>query len=337
MTESQRERIVRALLADGSALRRDALELTADCVLASTVRDLVDTDELQALIFDALTEANVARAVERHVRPALLRARERIDGSSETLGALVPAASRDKIAGVVRSARTPRLRWTKGAVDPALIHRLLAPVWTSVLVSFLKRVPLPGLGGPVAGAPSRPPSIAERLTRSVQERAEKLVDAGRSVMGGLGSEMEKRFSAAARDFSEGAAQIFWDALVERLASDEGRRLVDEITDQFVDHTFRAELRGLSKDVFELPLDDVLALASEVVPHGAAQEIVREIVAAELAAFLDAESDRSLGDALSELGVLEGVRRAALARADHLAKRLFATPAFGEWLSRLLDA
>src|SRR5206468_3292871 len=105
-------------------------------------------------------------------------------------------------------------------VDAALFRRLFAPVWTNLLLSFAKRLPLPGMGGGggaagggAAGAVGRGVSgIAGRITRSAKEQAERLVDAGKSVMGGLGTEVERRLQAAAKDFSDSAAEVFREAL-----------------------------------------------------------------------------------------------------------------------------
>jgi hypothetical protein len=154
-------------------------------------------------------------------------------------------------------------------------------------------------------------------------------------MGGLGLEVERRLSDAARGFSDTAAQIFRDALRERLASDEGRQLLAQITNKVVEQVLGAGLAELHSDVAALPVDDILVVAPQVIAHAARTPHVERIVSQELDAYLEAEGDRTLGELLDELGVLDSARKLLLQHAGAMSGGFVGHPAFADWLTRLL--
>lgn len=340
MSESKRDRIVEALTADVSPLREEAITVLVDHVLGRKLRELADFEEVSGLVIGALTEDNLARVIERHVEPGFQRYLAAAVLSEELVGALVPDPARDGIRSIVRKSRLPAGAWTAGLVEPALIRKLFAPVWVQLLLAFGSRLPLPGMGaasGAAAAAARGMGGIAGRLTRSVQERAEKIADAGRSVMGGLGAEVEKRIQAAARDFSDGAADIFRDALGDRLKSPEGRALVDQIAGQVIDHVMTTKLSDIQKDLEALDVAGIFDVVAPIVAHAAPRAFVRNLVTAEVRAYLELEGDRTLSELLTEFGVLSDVREMVLRRSGNVARTLFASPEFGEFLGRLLDA
>jgi hypothetical protein len=339
MAEPQRDRIVRALSGEPSPLRQEGVHILLDHVLATKLAELVDLDEAHAIVVSALTRENLERIVDRHVLPGWKRYSAHALASEETVGALVPDPARDAIVDIVRNLKRPEARWLEGAVDPVLLRRLFAPVWTSVLVHFARRLPLPGMGGagPVSAVGRGVGTFAERITKSVQERAEKLVDAGRTVMGGLGAEVEKRLHAAAREFSEGAAGIFREALRERLESEEGQELVAQIGRQIVDHVLVTQIAELHEDATRLPVERVLEVVPHIVGHAAPRAFVRDAVRAELRAFLALEGERRLGEVLEELGILDEFRKLATRKIDEVVRGFVTSPAFAAWLGRLLDA
>ena len=62
----------------------------------------------------------------------------------------------------------------------------------------------------------------------------------------MGAEFEKRVQAAAKEFSDGAAELFREALEARLRSDEGRALLSQITDKAFAHLMDAKLADCTK-------------------------------------------------------------------------------------------
>jgi hypothetical protein len=334
--EALHARILDRLNAPDSPYRAQASALVVDHLLAQPLRALLDLDEVRRLVLSALTEGNVRRAVERHVAPGFARHAEAIVSTQVQVGSLVSKVAHDKLRQIAHKLQLPEARWAQAAVDPLLVRRLLAPVWTQVLLNFAKRLPIPGAGGH-HGAPaarSGGSGITGFLSRSVQEQAEKLIDRGRSAMGGLGAEVERRLLAAARDFSDGAAQVFRDTLYERLQSDEGRELVGKICVGVIDHVIQTRFADLQPDLDALPMDEVLDLVPDLVAHAAPSTFVQDIVQRELAAWLSLEGERSLGALLHEAGSFDEARAALVRRSEQLSAGLFQTREFADWVTRL---
>ena len=327
-------RALARLTAPESELRDELVASVLEHVLAQPVREIVNLESVRTLVTSTLSEANLERVVERHVRPGWRRYAQAIAGSDAHVGALVPEAARPRIHAIAGALRLPRARWAKGAVDPVLVRRFLAPVWTQVLLSFATRLPIPGIGG-VAGGKREGAGVAGFLARSVQGGAEKLIDRGRSMMGGLGAEVERRLLEAARGFSDNAAEIFRDALRERVASEEGRELLARITTGVVERVFDAKFSDLQLDADGLPLDAVFDVAPQVVAHAAPGAYVQAIVEREIAAYLALEGERTVLELLDELGIAAELRALVLAHGQALARGFFAAPAFADWLSRVL--
>jgi hypothetical protein len=186
-----------------------------------------------------------------------------------------------------------------------------------------------------ANSASSASSVKGFLARSVQERAEKLLDRGRNAMGGLGAEVERRLTAAARDFSDTAAHAFRTSLLERLQSDEGRELVGQILAGFTDHVLRTRFAELQADLNVLPVAEILELVPELVSFAARSGFVQDIAQRELEQWLVVQRERRLRDLLDEYGFLAQMRPMLIRRVDAVMAGVIATPAFVAWLNALL--
>jgi hypothetical protein len=340
MSEVPRDRVVRLLSAQDSPLRDELAQMVVDCALDQPLSDFVDFEQGRSIVVRALTKENLSRIFSRHVGPGFARYTKRVATSDETLGGLVPEPARVRIRRIIDQSKPPRAKWAQKMVDPALLRKLFAPVWANLFASFAKRLPLPGVSAMAAaasGAGGVGATIAGRLTKSVQERAEKLVDRGRSAMGGLGAEVEKRVQAAAREFSDGAAGIWREALEARLKSAEGREIVSEIVTQALAHLVAAKLVDLHDDAKDADVPEILEAAAEIVGHSVTREFIERIIVQEVSAFVELEGKRSSREIFAELGVLDEVRRVAVSQVGGLARTLFAAPAFADWVARLLEA
>jgi hypothetical protein len=336
MSDPIRQRVLEVLSAPTSPLREQGVRLFVDHALGHKLRDAVDLQDIHALVLTALTRENLERIITQHVQPGWQRYSEHAPDSDTLVGELVPPEARAKLIMLAEQLRLPRAKWVQGCVDPALVRQLLGPVWVQVLLNFTKRFPVPGLGtAPAAIAGGR--GLAGMLGRSVQQQAGRFVDAGRSVMEGLGIDVEKKLLIAARDFSDSALSVWSEAMRERLASDEGWKLLAQINTSVVDHILRTEFRDLQLDAAELPIERVHELLPELVAHAARSKFVLDIVQRELAAYLALEGDRSVGELLGQLGVLDEARALLVAKGDDLMRTLSESAAFSDWLARLLDA
>lgn len=327
-----RERVLSRLRSADGPWRAQLHELAIDHLLSLRVGELVELETLRQLLSSALVEDNVRRAVQRHVAPGFERHGQAARATDTRLDALIAPPVLQKLQRIGEGTRLPPARWLGSAVDPAQVRQLLGPVWTQVLVNFAKRLPL---SGAAAALPLSRSGLTGMLSRTVQEQAEKLVDRGRSMMGGLGLEVERRLVAAARDFSDSAAQLFREALLERLESAEGRKLVAEISARVIEQLARARLADLQADLDAIPIGDLLELAPELLPQAIATEFVQDAVQRELAHWLALEGERTLAELLDESGLRSLVVSALASRLEHFTDSFSRTPAFEAWLTRLL--
>jgi hypothetical protein len=342
MANPQARQIAQVLSAETSPLRDEALDLVVDFVLTQPVKDIIDVDGARRVAMGVLTEENLQRIVARHVKPGWQRYAAAARDADLAVGALVPDEARGQIRDTLLKGQVPKGKWAEGAVDPALIRKLFAPVFAQLLVNFAKKMPLPGVGGN-EGAPSSPPpsgregGLAGRFAQKMQKRAGRIMDAGLNAMGGLGAEMERRVQAAAKDFSEGALTMWREAMRDRLRSEEGRALVLQMSQQATDHVMATEVSQIHRDAEGLPIEEILDVVPSIVAHAVPHGFIQGIVDRELAAFLEVEGERPVGELLDELGVTSEVRAVVRGRGSELARALFATSGFEAWLERLLDA
>jgi hypothetical protein len=336
MSTPPRHRLIHVLSAPNSPLREEGVRLFVEHALSYKLRDAVHLQDIHALLLTALTRDNLERIVSRHVQPSWQRYSQQVTGSNASVGDLVPPEARVKMHAVAEQLRVPRAKWLQGCVDPELVRKLLGPVWVQVLLNFTKRFPVPGIGpAPTDAPPAR--GLAGILGRSVQQQAGRFVGAGRSVMEGLGIDVEKKLLTAARDFSDNALAVWSEAMRERLASEEGSALLAQINSSLVEHVLRTGFSDLQLDAAELPIERVHDLVPELIAHAARSGFVQEIVQREIAAYLAVEGDRSVGELLEELGVRDEARALLVAQGDGLVRTLSESSAFSDWLDRLLRA
>ena len=335
------ERICALLAQDESALRTQAASSLVDHLLSQRLRDVADLPQLVSIVLATLNGDALTRQVARHVQPGLERYGAHVAGAPERIADLVGPDAASELRTLLAAPSGARGRFMRGAVDPALLKRLLAPVWVQLLVNFSRRIPIPGLGGGASGgtaggAASAGRGLASMLGKSVQQSAGRLVGAGRSALEGLGIDVEKKLNAAARDFSEGALGIWNQALRERLQSEEGRALVAQIKLGVLQHLLSVQLRDIHQDAMALPLPAYVGLAPAIVSHAVRLPFVRQLVETETGAYLAAEGDRSLAELLADMGVLDAARSWLLARVELQIASWSRSASFTAWLSELVD-
>jgi hypothetical protein len=343
------ERIVEVLGAPTSALRDEVVAVYVDQLLAQRLRDTVELDKLVALVLRTIDRQNVARTVDKHVLPGFERVTQHFATASESVGDLVSEEGKRALRAALAKPVRVRGRWLKGAIDPKLVQRLLGPIWVQLLVSFARRIPVPGLGGgssPQAGATAPQPTaaaapprggIAGMLGRGVQQSAERLASAGRSALEGLGIDLETKLTAAAKDFSEGAVGVWNQAMAERLSSEDGKAAMLQIKLGVLEHVLRTPLRDLHEDATGIASTPYFAIAPTIIAHAVTTAFVSGNIERELQQFMSVEGDRSLRELLAEQGILEDVRVWLLQRAGAGFGELTRTPAFAAWLTRVIAA
>ena len=331
-------KIQSVLSAQTSPMRRELVGMAFDALLAQPASVLLADPQLQASLLLALTADNAERVAERHAVPAFARVGAQLSAAEERIRDLLPAESRQAIEAIIASGKGPRFGWLKGVIDPADLRELFAPVVQQVLMQFTSKLPIPGLGGagggPAAGALG---GLVGMLGKQVQKSASQFAEVGKSVMGGIGSELERRMHALARDFSQTAMGEFRSAVEDRLKSAEGKAILIRMRDRAVKHVFDTKIGDISKDMLHLPADDIAKVIPKVVAFQSGQSLLHAVLAGEISAALAAIGHRPLRELVEEAGLLDVSREMTLRIVDDGARTLFASAPFGDWLGRLLDA
>jgi hypothetical protein len=348
--EEQARKLLAALHATENGLAARGARQVVDELMERPLRSFVGSvDEVERLVLAAWTSENVARVAARQVRPGLERYRAGFAATGETPGAWMDDALRGRLASIVASAKPPRMRWARKAVDPALVRRLFAPVVQDTLIGFAKRLPLPGTGGGGAGGSTSAGSarlssaasgllgIGRSLKAQVEKRAEPLLETGKSLLGGVGAEFEARIQTAARDFSEGALSGIRDAVRDRLASDEGREIEREIRQQVLATILDTPISELLDDVDRMPLDAIDAWVADWAELAAKGERLPPIVRREIEALLASEGDRTLGELLEESGVRAQAVDLLVARVEAQLAENEPTDGMVAWVVEWLEA
>ena len=330
----QREKIQELLSLPVSPLRAELLRLGFDALAAEPLASLTTPPLLARTICEALTRANVERIATRHVVPGVARVTAALSPRPEALRAQLTPAALASLRKLLTHQPPPKLRWLQGAIDPEDFRQLLAPVVQQVLLQFTTKLPIftpPGGGGAGGGLGG----LVGMLGKQVQKSAGQLADVGRSVMSGLGGEFEKRMQAVARDFSQAATGEFRSALIERLKSDEGRRIVARIRDRVAEQVLDARLGEVADDVGMLPIAEGAHFSAELLGQLAATPWFEQLLKGEIAGVLEELGPRSLAELLSEAGLLDSARQQISAAVEPGLSKLVASDAFGTWLDRLL--
>jgi hypothetical protein len=334
------QKIAELLGADESPLREQFATLVVDQLLSTTLGELVDVDETVNLIVSAAAGPNVQRAVTRHVQPSRDRLVAHWKKTRERPADLLGADLRVRVERLVATSPTPRAAWAKNAVDPALVRQLFAPIVQDTLMSFARKLPLPGIGGDSGaggGGSSMLGGIAGRFKAEVKNRAESFAEKGKSLLGGLGAQVEAQIQGVARDFSQGATNEIRGALEARLKSPEGVELAAKIRMQALKRLLETPMIELWKDMEYQPLAEIDALSAPIAEYNRGRGPVQEFIEGEVRAMLALEGARTLRELLDENGLLDEVTRILLDRVSGQTRALVSSAGFVTWVGALLDA
>jgi hypothetical protein len=329
------------LSAETSPLRAELLRLGFTALASQPVSVVLADPELPSIVYRALALESVERVTRRHVLPGVLRVQAQLGKSRETVHDLLSPEAEKELKALIASGKGPRFKWLAGAIDPAEMQRLLSPVVQQVLTSFASKLPIPGVQG--GGSGSTPPpsgkgtSLVGLIGKQVARSASQFAEVGKSVMGGLGSELERRMQSFARDFSQTAVGEVRAAVVERLRSDEGREITERIRARVLERVLMTEVRVIVDDVLRLPLDQVGRVAEGAVAHTAETSLLRDALQAEVKAVLAEIGQRPLAEVLAEAGLLEGVQGLAIRATEPGLLALVRSAEFADFLDRLLAA
>lgn len=331
-----RDRLLEKLSADDSATRRALVRISIDHALDRRLDEILEPDAVVRVIVDVLTEPNAMLLMTKHLRPGWDRHLARVTASGELVGEAIPEDTKERILSIADHAGKPDGAWTHGIVDSHLLKQLLAPVLQETLLSFTKRLPIPGIGGGGGGAAAaKVGALGGALFGGLAGQASKVLDVGKAVAGGIGAEMEKKMKDAAKDFANDAMDDLRGALRARLTSDEGKKILAELVSHGYDRVAKVKVADVMKDADVLPRAEVDALVARVAAHNGRRTALRAVIKEEVAAFFGVEGGKTVRQLAHELEVSNAVLALFEAHADDIAKGFFRNPAFVEWLDELL--
>jgi len=331
MSDGSKVRIRARLTGDAPETRAALVGAAVEHALAQPIASYVDRDSLVALARAAATDANILLLASSHVRPAIDRQKTRSNRIGETVGDLLPHDSEARVLRVLDKTKLPDAAWAKGIVDGKLVNKLVAPVVQQTLMSFTKRLPIPGMGGGGGGLGGALRGGLGGLAGG----AGKLLDVGKSVVGGLSAEFEKSMQSVAKDFAENAADEFRDAFAKRLASEEGAKIVREIVIRAHAKIRDVKAADLLAEIDALPAAEVDALVAATIAHNAPRSAVADALRAEIEAALAVDGGMTIGAWLDRAGIRDQVRAVIDARADVVLRRFFESAPFSTFLDALL--
>lgn len=335
------DKIVAALTAEDPSLRSGAATLLVDHVLARPLAELVDADTVAEVTLMAFTEASLERVMQGHAAPGFAQFRTEVMQGDETVGDAVPPDLHGPMLDVIGQPDGPQGRWLVGALPPGQLVDLLAPVFQDVLLGFIAKVPgaagVAGGGEGGGGGPSGTGGggVMGMLGAAGRNRAGRLLDVGRSVVGGLG--LESVLKPVAQDFSRAAVSAFQQSLRKRLRSSEGRELLLQLQQGVFEHVMAVKLSDIDADLERIAIADVLALVPPLVAHNLGRELGQTALRSQVRRYYEVEGARPLSALLAQWGVEERVRGIAVERAETLSQGLFASEGFAAWLSQVLAA
>jgi hypothetical protein len=338
MTDPTLDRAVARALArlrdPASPLLGRGAALAVDAALDRPLRDVIVPERVVALAVLAIDEARVERALAELVRPAQDRQRALLAAQDEKLAAWLPDGADALLEEIASGTRMPRGTWAAKLVDRAHVRELLAPVLQETLLAFARKLPMAqsveeGRAGKLLGG------LARGIAQGAGERAAKLADLGRSALGTIGAEMEKRMTSVAKDFSQGAIEPLRDAFAERLTSEEGKAILARMRAHAIGVLLEAKAAELVDDLDSAPRAPLDRLIARTLAHDARRPEVQALLRAEVEAFLAAREGRTLRSLLDEWGTTDAVVTEARRVTEIVARAAVSEAAFEAWLAELL--
>ncbi len=321
-----------------SAALNELVELLIEAALARPAASAIDRDRIVAVTIAVVDADRVERALAELVRPAWDRQRALIEKRGDRVQDWMPEGARPLLEDVLAGARRPRGAYTSELVRSADVRELLAPILQETLLSFARKLPIVG-GASEAEGPARAAGklfgMAAQLAHNAGERAGKLADIGRGVLGGIGGEMEKRIGAAAREFSQGAFEPLEAAFVARLRSEEGQEILTRMRQRVVDALVAAKASEVAADLDSLPREALDRLVARSIAFGVARPELAEMLRAEIDAFLAKHAGLNVGQLLDAWSLREVAVTEARRELRAIATLAIADASADAWLRRLL--
>lgn len=315
---------------DGTTLSTAAQQGLAEAIvaflLAQPLARLVDPQRLSAVLVALSAPPAVRWIIGQIVDPGYRRVADRLRQAGGGVEEHVERESLELIGELIRRQQMSGT-WAAKLVDRDALRSLLGPVVQELLVRFA-RIALSA--GKDKGEKRQRRGFANQFLRQVQEGAGKLVDLGMEALGGLSAEMERRVRSVARQFAQDAGKEAITALRNRLASAEGRKLIQVLQDHAIAQLLATRTGAILDDLDRLPLHQAIDAANSLSQDAKLHGFVASVIEAEVANILSELGERRVGELLGELGVLAQARALLEGALNGLVGDFLASPAFAAW-------
>jgi hypothetical protein len=304
---------------DDAALE-ELVDLGFEFLCSRRVPEFVDVDKLVEAVDATATEPALARLHARHVVPLREALLDRAAASSVLIGAWLPEAARDKLAEIMARPMPIPKQWIDEAVASEGVRDQIREMLRETLTGFVSKVTSGGGGG------------AGGIKGAIGFGARAFGAAGKSLLGGLGEEIQKQMQERVRDFVDGAVG----GVQERIA----RRLADPKTAEALGARRKVAFLKLlgqteaqaAKAIRSVEHGEIDPLIASIVRHNLSRAEVRDAIRTEVARIVADLGTQTIGELLDEIGARSLVHAHLRAHGLPLARAFVATAGFRSWWS-----
>lgn len=301
---------------------RSLLDLSFDHLCTLPLRDFIDPDALVASLDQSATPERASYWQQRVFIPLRTRVLARAQASEIPLSAWFPpdiAASLAELLG--EPAPLPR-KAVDELVGSERVRDAVRTMLNDALTSFIARA-----NAVVEGDASAPKGA---LRGALGWGAKAAAGFGKSMLGGIGDEIQKQLQGRVRDFVDSSVSSIQDRIAERLTSEDTARALGKRRRTFFEATLRKTESEVTRGARKAPFDKIDPWVPRLIAHNLGREALRKAMREEVRAVLDELSTESIGEVLDHSGLREPARAAFHRHLGPFVQSLTETEAFAKW-------
>jgi hypothetical protein len=319
--------VLQRLRSEGAGAPLEGLAtLGVDALLDAPGRTFLTEAQLVAWarrLATAWLEAPQARqALSRQVEMAvnsLQRERRRLED-------LAPGELLGAIRAVLARPFSPDRRTVLSLLDREPLRQLVRSILLEAVLDFGRKA-----SAPVAGMARGLGALARMAGESVSSRSGTLG----SLVGAVGSEVERQLERRAQDFVDASLAHVLAQVADALCDPAQAEQATALRLAMLDGALALTGPQLARELMNLDVPGAGELLREALARWLATPDADATLLAASRRLLAGEADRPLRAGLHALGVLEAGRELAIEQATSRLRQVVATPAFERWLQALL--
>jgi hypothetical protein len=302
------------------AALEEILGTVFDRLAEHRLRDLVRAEDVFAMLDEvgvAEQAATVAVRVAQGQRARLLAAAA---ASSTPLSAWLPEAAKEEIATALAEP---------APLPPAIVDELIASEQVRDEVRAMLHDTLTSFVTRAMGSTGEQP--ASGLRGALGRGAMGFAAAGKSLLGGIGAEVQKQLQERVRDFVDASVSVVQTRIADKLKSAETAKHLGVRRAQTFQRVMARTESEVATWVAGMPHETIERLAPEIARHNLGRPEARVVLQAEIAASITDLSQKTLGEWLDEMGLRDAVRKIVIRGATPVARALWSDPKIAAWI------